>query len=380
MRFLAAGLLAAALIVSCGDEPPTGPSPPGPSPPVLSVTAVTIVGPASVPPGGSAQYTAMVTLSDGTEKAATTARWFSSARPLLTIDENTGLARSPFPDLWGAVVLRVYPSLDGTGLNGQREFSREILVMPDGTFRMVGSVTDADSPGLGIPDAILEARLGEDPSSRQMAGTRADTDGRYRLYGVPPESHLHVRRPGYVPVTERVQIGSHTTRDFQLRSDANVPAFQGTYTMTVDATNCTGSFKFSVPLEPEYRLRTYIATITQSGARLTVGLSDARFAAGSDGFSGIATPSGADVQLTSSDYELYPDPDLQPDVVELLGDGTALETSGGLSGRVILAGTPHQLSGTALDVRRWRRPPTGGRSLTDLLGGCPQPRITLTRR
>ena len=70
MRFLGAGLLAAALIVSCGDEPPTGPSPP-----VLGVTAVTILGPASIPPGGSAQYTAMVKLSDGTEKAATTARW-----------------------------------------------------------------------------------------------------------------------------------------------------------------------------------------------------------------------------------------------------------------------------------------------------------------
>ena len=113
--------------------------------------------------------------------------------------------------------------------------------MPDGTFRMVGSVTDADSPGQAIPDAILQARLGEDPSSRLMAGTRAGTDGRYRLYGVPQESYLHVRRHGYVPVTERIQIGSHTTRDFQLRGDGNVPSFEGTYTMTVDATNCTGS-------------------------------------------------------------------------------------------------------------------------------------------
>ena len=374
MRFLAAGLLAAALIVSCGDEPLTGPSPPaGPSPPVLGVTAVTIVGPASVPPGGSAQYTAMVTLSDGTEKAATTARWFSSAHPLLTIDENTGLARNPFPDLWGAVVLMVYPSLDGTGLNGQREFSREILVMPDGTFRMVGSVTDADSPGPGIPHAILEARLGEDPSSRLMAGTSTDGTGRYALYGVPADSYLHVRRVGYLPVTERIQIGSHTARDFQLRFDSNVPSFEGTYTMTVDATTCIRSTR---PLDPQYRVRTYTATIRQSGARLTVSLSDARFLQGSDGFTGIATPTGADVLLRTF-YDSYYFPNSyppQPDVAELLDDGTFLETITTHRG-ARLTGTPDRVSGTVYSLRQWR-----AIERSNDLSNCSEPRITLTRR
>ena len=58
--FLGAGLLGA-LAVSCGDEseqsraqPATGPAQ------VLTVTAVTIAGPASVPPGDSAQFTAML--------------------------------------------------------------------------------------------------------------------------------------------------------------------------------------------------------------------------------------------------------------------------------------------------------------------------------
>ena len=60
-----------------------------------------------------------------------------------------------------------------------------------------------------------------------MAGTRAGADGRYRLYGVPQESYLHVRRPGYVPVTERIQIGSHTTRDFQLRGRRERPIVRG---------------------------------------------------------------------------------------------------------------------------------------------------------
>ena len=370
----AGGLLAAALIVSCGDKPPTGPSPSaGPSPPVLSVTAVTIVGPASVPPGGSAQYTAMVKLSDGTEKAATTARWFSSPVVLLSIDTNTGVATGVASlGLLGEATVSVEVSLAGTGLTGQTRASREILVMPDGTFRMVGSVTDADSSGLGIPNAIVEARLGENPSSRKMAETDTDGTGRYALYGVPADSYLHVRRVGYLTVIERIQIGNHTTRDFRLRSDSNVPSFEGTYTMTVDATTCTSNR----PLDPQYRVRTYTATIRQSGARLTVRLSDTAFAQASDGFTGIATPTGADVLLrTFSASYYFPNsyPPL-PDVAERLDDGTFLEiitTDRGTR----LTGTPDRVSGIVYMLRKWAALNGSG-----YLSGCFQPRITLTRR
>ncbi len=191
------------------------------------------------------------------------------------------------------------------------------------------------------------------------------------LYGVPAESYLHVRRGGYVPVTERLQIASHTTRDFTLRIDSKVPSFDGTYTMTVDATRCTG---FSTPLEPQYRLRTYTATIKQSGARLTVALSDAPLAPGSAGFSGIATPTGADMQLRSFYDSYYFNPTSYPplpDVAERLADGTFLETSG----RARLTGTPDRLSGTADMLRRW-----GSFEAHRFLGGCSQPRLTLVDR
>jgi hypothetical protein len=179
-----------------------------------------------------------------------------------------------------------------------------------------------------------------------------------------------------VPVTERIQIGSHTTRDLQLRVDGNVPSFEGTYTMTVDATICTGS---SRPLDPQYRLRTYTATIRQSGVRLTVRLSDARFDPGSDGFSGIATSTGADVSLRSF-YSPYENPSYpaQPDVVELLADGTALEIIGGATR---LNGTPDRLTGTLGGINRYQSPPRdASKGLFVYLGGCLEPRITLERR
>ena len=368
---LAAGLLGA-LAVSCGDAPPddkVGPSPPDPpGPSLLTVTAVTIAGPASVQPGSSAQFTAMLQLSDGTERAGTAAQWFSSNQAVLNVDRATGAVRT-LRDIWGEATLNVEASVAGVSLTGRA--TREILVQPDGTFRMVGSVTEADSLGQGIRDAILEIRLTEDLSSRFVTRAGTDSSGLYRLYGVPAESYLHVRRPGFVPVTERIQVEGHTTRDFQLRVDGSVGSLEGIYTMTVDATTCAG---FSPLVDSQYRLRTYTATIRQSGARLTVGLSDAPFHPGSNGFSGIATPSGADLQLRSffNPY-YYPSYPPQPDVVELLGDGTALEVYG--SAR--LNGTADRLSGTVGAMRRWRTPTFQG---PGFLGGCSQPRITLTRR
>ena len=369
---LAAGLFSA-LAVSCGDAPPddkVGPSPPAPpAPSLLTVTAVTIEGPASVHPGNSAQFTAMLQLSDGTERAGTAVQWFSSIPPVLSINTTTGAART-LSDIWGETTLSVEAAVAGVSLTGRA--TREILVQPDGTFRMVGSVTEADSLGQGIRDATLEVRLTEDLSSRFVTRAGTDSSGRYRLYGVPAESYLHVRRPGFVSVTERIQVGSHTTRDFQLRVDGSVASLEGTYTMAVDATTCTG---FSIPVDSQYRLRTYTATIRQSGTRLTVGLSDAPFHPGSDGFSGIATPTGADLQLRSyyNPY-YYPSYPPQPDVVERLADGTVLELYGGAR----LTGTPDRMSGSLGAIRRWQAPtfPRPG----NWLGGCSQPRITLTRR
>ena len=368
---LGAGFLGS-LAVSCGDDKKIiGPDPPGGS--ALTVTAVTIAGPASIVPGASAQFTAMVKLSDGTEKSATTAQWFSSNAAVLNIDRNTGAART-LRDIWGEATANVeVRSLDGASLTGQTRASREILVQPDGTFRMVGIVTEADNPGQGIADASLAVRLSEDLSLPFVAGTRADSFGRYRLYGVPPESYVHVFRGGYLPVIERIQVGSHTSRDFQLRFDGNVPSYDGIYTMTVDATNC---IRFNVPVPPEFRVRTYTATIRQSGPRLTVVLSDAQFYPGSGGFSGIATPTGADMEVRSFyDPYYYPSYPQQPDVVERLADGTALEVYGGAR----LTGTPDRLSGSVSAIRRWGTLPTGS-SRPTFLGGCAEPRLTLTRQ
>ena len=368
--FLGAWLLGP-LVVSwgCGSDrtidppdPPAGPSG-GPT-----VKAVSIVGPSSVQPGSSPQFSATVQLSDGTERTGLGARWSSSNPAVLFINATTGTV-STHPAIWGEGTLSVEVSLAGTGLTGQNRSSREIFVMPEGTFRMVGIVTEVGSPGQGIRDAALEIRVTDDLSSPVVARTGTDSTGRYRLYGVPPESYLLVRRGGYLPVTERVQVSGHTTRDFQLRLDGNVPSFEGTFTMTVDASNCSG---FSKLLDVQYRLRTYTATIAQSGSRLTVRLSGASLHANSDGFSGIASPTGADMQLRSF-YNAYYYPDYlpQPDVAERLADGTFVETSGAAR----LSGTPDRLSGTASMMRRWSAFQGPG-----FLGGCQEPRITMTRR
>ena len=149
-------------------------------------------------------------------KGPTSTRWSSSLPQVLSINTNTGVASTPstpFDFLLGETTLNVEVSLAGAVLTDQARGSREILVLPDGTFRVVGAVTEADSPGQAVRDAILEVRLTEGLSSLPVARASTDATGRYRLYGVPAESYLHVRRPGYVSVTERTHVGSHTTRD-----------------------------------------------------------------------------------------------------------------------------------------------------------------------
>ena len=101
-----------------------------------TVTAVTIVGPASINPGATAQFTATVKLGDGTERTATGTQWSSSLAAVLNIDRNTGAART-LRDIWGEATVNVEVlSLDGTSLIGQTRASREIFVQPDRTFRM----------------------------------------------------------------------------------------------------------------------------------------------------------------------------------------------------------------------------------------------------
>jgi hypothetical protein len=337
MRTGAVGLGLATVLVSAGlfaacdnDRAPTGPSSPPPPGSTATINRIEITGPSSVPPGESVQFRATGFSSDGSSRdVSQEVQWFSSNRSVLTVS-STGLATGANR---GESVLTARRNPIGAG--------RTVMVLPDGTYRLIGVVTEADAPANPVAGARVEVPSG----SAAGLGMTTDFDGRYRLYGVPGDAQIRVSRDGYVSQTESFQLTAHTTRNFQLPLARARPDISGTYTLRMNvAGGCTGSR----PLPDDQRERTYTASLSQNGqeviARL-VGGGD--FAVNSIGkgnsFRGRVDPAGVTFSILSGDLYYYPyyGASFYPDVVERLpgetylsfgGTVTSTFTSWGLSG------------------------------------------------
>ena len=349
---LGLGLVLSGLWGACGNPPPSpgGPSKPGGlgGPKSGNVARLEIDGPATIAPGQSAQYSATQILLDGSRQPAVGVAWSAGPSVLLQVNA-TGLvtALPPFRSE-GTVQVEL------TGTAGVRA-SREIIVLPDGTFRVVGTVMEADATNIPVHGARVEVAVDESFSTLAAFAT-SGPDGRYKLYGVPGDGHFRVRREGYVTRTDRIQIANHETRHVQLRLESERPALAGAYRMTIEGSS--GSCPETQPLPVDLRRREYDAVITQNGPQVTVTLAGAPFyVAGDQGnrFTGIVTASSATFKLRRfyTPY-YYHDGPQHPDVVERLPDGTLLvvtgdatvsPTSGGLSGRIFFGLT--QWRGTA---------------------------------
>jgi hypothetical protein len=207
--FALSALMVVAAAAAC-DQPetriPTSPSAP-------SLSGIEIVGPASVAPGGTTQLTARVRLDDGrlkTGSRATDIRWRSSDTSVMTVS-STGLVTAVAKQ-GDANVVAELPV--GTG---SRMATKEVVVLPEGTFRLVGQVRrqGASTPVL-IPGARVEVTSG-------AAVAITNDEGRYRLYGVPPIADVRVSAEGYDTQTFHVELAGNATRDFALSLTADSP-------------------------------------------------------------------------------------------------------------------------------------------------------------
>ena len=368
---LGLGLVLSGLWGACGNPPP---SPGGPSKPDGlggpkggNVARLEIDGPATIAPGQSAQYSAIQVLLDGSRQPAVGVAWSAGPSVLLQVNA-TGLVTALPPFRSEGMV-----QVELTGNTSVRA-SREILVLPDGTFRVVGTVMEADATNIPVHGARVEVAVDESFSTLAAFAT-SGPDGRYKLYGVPGDGYFRVRREGYVTRTDRIQIANHDTRNVQLRLESERPVFAGDYRMTIEG---PGSCPEREPLPPDLRRRQYDAVITQNGPQLTVTLTGAPFYVASDQgnrFTGVVTGTGATFKMRRfSEAYYYPVGPAHPDVVERLQDGTLLVvtgdatisvTSGGLSGRMF--GGLTQWRGTAFPN-------------VFFLGYCGADRLTFERR
>ena len=363
------GTIAVVVLVALGaacDEPGSRiPTLPG----VPSLSAVEISGPSTMAPGQVAQFTANMRMSDGTVKAAAPAqiiRWRVGAAfaPILQVDtagKVTALNRN------GETTVSVDVRVGTTS----RTATREVVVVPEGTYRIVGTVTEAGFPTLAVNAARVEVAGG-------TAFAITDMSGNYRLFGVPAGGVVRVSAAGYATIEETVALSSHSTKNFQLEVSGPRPTVSGPYTLAIDVVSpCPNG------LAVANQHRRYDAEVSQNGPVVEVTLTEPRFRLNAAGrgnkFFGRALGGGVVFTLRSYVlgifgfyYYYYIGPEGYPDVAERLGDNSILVIEGTAS--TSLSG--NTLSGTLNGwLSNWdsRFPTT-----SFFLAGCSSPTHTFT--
>jgi hypothetical protein len=307
IRTTLAAALASPVLGAC-DDGPTRPSPPAtPRPPApVTVIGLEIRGPGTVPPGESAQYSAIENKSDGSTRDVTTeAVWTSVGPPNLTISPTgvvTGHQRGEAGTQAAASGLRAH---------------KQLLILPAGTYRLSGSVRDGFVP---VTFARVEVTAG---TGQGLA--MPTNGGQYYLYGVAGDIAVRLIAEGYQEQVQRLNVADHQTLDFvavPLRPRADV---SGTYTLKV-----TAAAECSSALPAEARSRTYTAVISQDGPQLTVTLEGSTFFESAylkhNRFAGTVVPTHITVHLGSGSIGYYGfNP---PDVLERLSDTSLFTVSG----------------------------------------------------
>jgi len=358
-----AAIALVALVVACDKDLPTSPEPTNPvlptSPGAPTDVSVEISGPARMVLGESAQFSVTVRLPDSTISTPTKVKWVASPQTFLQVDPS-GLATAGSVSGGAAITVVVNSS------NYAKQVSKAVVVVPAGTFFLTGLVSDAEFPSSRIVGARVEVTPGPPVET-------TDVDGRYRVYGVPPNSTVTVTADGYEPLTQSLAIGGNTSRNFLLRLTDQHLSLSGNYTLAIDVTDGCSA------LSADLLHRRYDATLTQKGLTVDVLLTEPRYSINlgrGNRFSGHVDGE-AGVTFTLGGYGAPWDwgvPPIYPDFAEQLQGGTYLVPAG----TAVMTGSRAGLSGVlAGDLEKYNSSfPADGLSL----GLCSRPRFTLTPR
>jgi hypothetical protein len=253
---LATILIAAALVlVACGD----GDSPSGPANPTGPIS-LEVSAPAEIAPGESVQLIARARSSNGSAEDVT-ARVQWSVTTIASNSSGVDITISPqgVAQAQGGGQARIGATFQG--LQG----STTVMVLPQGTFRFSGTVTDGPK-GLAAVTLTVVSGVG--------AGLSAQTNdtGGFSLYGVNGTFRVSGHRDGYVDASWLSAIRGHYSGAlFGMEPIGGRKDFSGTYRLTITtAANCSA-------LPEAARQRTYTAKLTQSDGWWGVILSGAEF-------------------------------------------------------------------------------------------------------
>jgi hypothetical protein len=352
LKFIAV-VIVCGLSASCDDLKPLSDNPLTPTPPTLVTLELT--GPTTFAPGESVAFTLMARVTNGKDTDVTSTSQWNSTNPSVLTSQGPGRYRA---NTAGDSQISVN--------YGRLNASREVIVVPTGTFRVTGRVTESDGP-FPISGARVQAR----DSSGNGPSTESDGSGFFRLFGVAPDSEIVVSRAGYSENTRHVTIDKHSTVNFEMILNGPRPRVDGTYTVTLDLSGCRDGFR------PEYAHRVYTAVVQQSGSSVEVRFTEPSFAVNSANLGNLmqGRVEGTGLFLyAQSFYYYYYGPSSYPFLVEALPDESRLV----LTANVTLAESGEssytgKLNGYASNY--------GPRFPNDkYLGGCDGGQLTFTRR
>ena len=330
------------LTLACdGDKPSPTPTPIIAPTTVVSVSLSPVV--QRIPPGETVQLTATARSNDGSTSDATSqAVWTSSqtnvARVAAGLVTGVGL---------GVTVIRA--SVGGTSA------SLAIIVEPDGTFILRGSVTE---PGqLGVAGATVEVISG--PANSVLTSFF----GSYELFGVGGTSVVRMRKSGYFDESRTVTMSGDQTLNVEITPRVAPANVAGNYSVTFEASpSCT-------ILSPELRTRTYTARIDQNAASLLITLSGAQFVTAfgalRNSFSARIAGDSVTADLGGTYSVFY----YGPTIEESLPNGQTL----GIWGTITASVTSQSISGTLVGGFALK---TGNRYATC---SAPQNQVVFTR-
>jgi hypothetical protein len=217
------------------------------------VTRVELIAPRTLAPGTTAQLKLFEVRSDGSTQDVTATALFRSR-----FDEILAVSSG------GTVTALKLGESVVSGQISTHSSSREVVVVPDGTFRVVGQVIEEGTSGLPVGGVRMEA------DGAQPATT--DFEGRYRLYGALANARMRAAKIGYVTKEFALALSDHTTQNVALAvAESRVDA-AGVYQLTLEAASeCRDQL-------PEGLLkRQYTAAISQIGSEILVRLTGSRF-------------------------------------------------------------------------------------------------------
>ena len=269
------------------------------------------------------QLTANATRADNSvENVSPQAVWMSQD-PRVVEMSTTGAAKGIGR---GEAVIRTY--------YGGWSASTRTFVLPEGTYRLDGRVTDSGIGVAGVTVTVMGSVGGD-------LTTISDEEGRYWLYGVRDRVRLQAKGAGYLDRIEEVDVADHRSFDVEVTAERERTDLRGRYRLTLHRAPCPGT--------PVPDTRSYDATVTQDGPRLRVALSGADFIVTrgrGNAFSGFID-GGNRVTFAigdpSDEYHYGP-----YDFVERIDDARALIVSGSVTAELSSTGISGTLRGAFL--------------------------------